>query len=210
MAPRNYKSGIREDAALRTRLAILDAAEYLFARDGFTRTRLPDIAGRAGVALNTVNASVGGKRELVQAVLARYIDHDVIQTALSEIESASSVDELIGRLVAGIRRTYEVTLRPALIIIDAARSEAALEPDYRAMTDTFQTRLQLLAARCVQLSTASARPDPEAVFGVFWFFLGYSAWQVLEELGWKWDERERWIVRQLSTAIADLGTTLTN
>jgi AcrR family transcriptional regulator len=200
-----YNSNVREDGAQRTRIAILNAAEQLFAETGYARTKLPDIATGAGVALNTVYASVGGKKELVAAIAARYVDHEVVHTALNDLDAATTVDELLRRMVAGVRRSYQITLRPALVVVDAARDDAAIEPIRQGMTESFRNNLGVWATRCAELHPESTRPDPRAVADVFWFFVGYGAWKTLEELGWDWDEREAWTGRRLADAIADLA-----
>lgn len=197
-------SAVREDAASRTRAAILDAAEDLFAESGYAQSKLTEIAARAGVALNTVYTSVGGKKELVHALVGRYVDHPVIQEALAELAGARSVEELLRTLVSGIRHSYEITLRPGLIVIEAARDDSALRPAYDAMTLPFLTRLRGLARVCAELHPRERRPDPEAVFEVFWFFVGYRAWETLAGFGWSWDDREQWTVDRLAEAIAAL------
>jgi AcrR family transcriptional regulator len=199
---RRYTSQIRNEAASRTRDAILDAAERLFAEQGYGATRLPQIAAGARVVVNTIYASVGGKRELIDAIVDRYVSHEVVLEALRDIETATTVDELLVRLVAGVRRSYQITLRPALIVIDAAHTEPALQPAYDRMTAPFRSRLEGIAARCSELS-AGPRLDGDVLGQIFWFYLGYSAWQELGALGWSWEAREQWIARQLTTAVAD-------
>lgn len=57
-----------------TKIRILDAAEKLFAERGFSDTSLRLITGRAEVNLASVNYHFGSKKELIRAVLARYLD----------------------------------------------------------------------------------------------------------------------------------------
>ena len=56
-----------------TRQRILDAAEMLFARDGFRGTSLRTITGRAGVNLAAVNYHFGSKKALLEEVIKRRI-----------------------------------------------------------------------------------------------------------------------------------------
>jgi AcrR family transcriptional regulator len=56
-----------------TRQRILDAAESLFARDGFRGTSLRAITGRAGVNLAAVNYHFGSKKGLLDEVIKRRI-----------------------------------------------------------------------------------------------------------------------------------------
>lgn len=52
---------------------ILDAAEALFAERGFAETSLRTITSTAGVNLAAVNYHFGSKKELIQAVFARFL-----------------------------------------------------------------------------------------------------------------------------------------
>lgn len=61
----------RERDADRSRLAILDAAEELFAREGFAATSLHDIGAAAGLSRGTPAYFFGSKQSLYDAVLDR-------------------------------------------------------------------------------------------------------------------------------------------
>ncbi|NRA84701.1 MAG: TetR/AcrR family transcriptional regulator [Gammaproteobacteria bacterium] len=59
---------------LDTKTKILNAAEQLFAERGFADTSLRLITSQAEVNLASVNYHFGSKKELIQAVLARYLE----------------------------------------------------------------------------------------------------------------------------------------
>ena len=67
-----------------TKTRILDAAEKLFAEQGFEATSLRDITTHARVNLASVNYHFRSKEELVRAVLARRLGRKRI-AALSAI-----------------------------------------------------------------------------------------------------------------------------
>jgi AcrR family transcriptional regulator len=69
---------------------ILDAAEALFAERGFAETSLRTITSTAGVNLAAVNYHFGSKKELIQAVFARFLT-----PFCQELES--SLDQLMAR-----------------------------------------------------------------------------------------------------------------
>ncbi|MCC5451243.1 TetR/AcrR family transcriptional regulator [Rheinheimera sp. UJ51] len=58
---------------MNTQLKILDAAQNLFAEAGFNDTSLRQITTKAEVNLASVNYHFGSKKELIQAVLQRYL-----------------------------------------------------------------------------------------------------------------------------------------
>ena len=112
---RRYDASRRRQAAARTREAILDAALQLFAGQGYAATPMTAIAERAGVALDTVYASVGRKPELARLLIETAIsgssqavpagERDYVQAiqAASDAETkiaiyASAVRAIAGRL----------------------------------------------------------------------------------------------------------------
>ena len=71
---RRYDASGRQASARRTRRRVLAAAHHLFVKRGYAQTTMVAIAKRAGVSIETVYESVGGKAQLV-----RYL----VETALS-------------------------------------------------------------------------------------------------------------------------------
>ena len=57
-----------------TKTKILNAAEQLFAEKGFTTTSLREITSDAEVNLAAVNYHFGSKKELIKALMKRYLD----------------------------------------------------------------------------------------------------------------------------------------
>lgn len=79
-----------------TKNKILDAAEQLFADKGFNGTSLREITGVAGVNLAAVNYHFGSKKELIKAVMSRYMDElsPALESALSLLCQADSKPSL--------------------------------------------------------------------------------------------------------------------
>lgn len=65
---RPYESPRRREQAAATRLAILEAAERLFAAHGYVGTSVAEIADAGGVALKTVYAVFGTKAEVLRGL----------------------------------------------------------------------------------------------------------------------------------------------
>ena len=66
MSRPSYDASRRQQAAARSRTAILDAARSLFVRHGYAATTMGDVATRAGVAPATAAAAFGGKAGLLK------------------------------------------------------------------------------------------------------------------------------------------------
>jgi AcrR family transcriptional regulator len=69
--PRRYDSPARRQQALRTRNAVLDAAQARFLDVGYAAGTVLAIADDAGVSVETVYKSFGGKAGLVRAIWER-------------------------------------------------------------------------------------------------------------------------------------------
>lgn len=88
-----------------TKTRILDAAEKLFAERGFSETSLRLITSKAEVNLASVNYHFGSKKELIRAVLARYLDVFMPAASteikrLDAIPAQATLEEILSSLVA--------------------------------------------------------------------------------------------------------------
>ncbi|NRB25109.1 TetR/AcrR family transcriptional regulator [Shewanella sp.] len=99
-----------------TKTRILDAAEKLFAERGFSETSLRLITSKAEVNLASVNYHFGSKKELIRAVLARYLDV-FMPAASSEIMSLQSADK-----EASLNDIFSALVKP-LLDLNQLRSE---------------------------------------------------------------------------------------
>src|SRR5215510_12190461 len=98
MTKRAYDSSSRRKAAQATRQSILDAARRLFLEKGYAATTVPEIAGAAGIAVDTVYAAVGKKpslfRLLVEAAISggdRAVpaeERDYVRAIRKEVDAA--------------------------------------------------------------------------------------------------------------------------
>ncbi|WP_371378467.1 TetR/AcrR family transcriptional regulator [Thalassotalea aquiviva] len=70
-----------------TKSKILNAAESLFAEKGFTGTSLREITSIAEVNLAAVNYHFGSKKELIKALMKRYLDQfsPLLETSLTKV-----------------------------------------------------------------------------------------------------------------------------
>jgi AcrR family transcriptional regulator len=68
-ARRRYHSPLRADQAEQTRRRVLEAALSLFVDRGYAGTTIAAVAEQAGVSPETIYASLGGKRGLLEGVI---------------------------------------------------------------------------------------------------------------------------------------------
>lgn len=86
-----------------TKTRIIEAAEYLFALQGYGQTSMREITARADVNLASVNYHFGSKKNLIQAVLKRYFDvmmpqiDDALKTLIPSV-GRRGVDQVLQSL----------------------------------------------------------------------------------------------------------------
>jgi AcrR family transcriptional regulator len=87
---RRYRSELRAEQASLTRARILESAAQLFLGRGYGGTTLGAVAEAAGVATETIYASVGGKRRLLEGV----IEHAITPGGRSPDETVATMQGL--------------------------------------------------------------------------------------------------------------------
>jgi len=132
---RRYDVSKRREAAANTRKAILDAALELFADRGYAATPMTAIAGQAGVALDTVYASVGRKPQLARLLIEAAISGRSQAVPAEErdyvraIQAAPDAGTKIA-IYASAMRMIAGRLAPVLGIVQQA---APAEPELAAL-----------------------------------------------------------------------------
>jgi AcrR family transcriptional regulator len=193
-----YRSARRERQAQSTREDIVRAARRLFAERGYAGTSMNDLASAADVAVPTIYASVGSKRELLIALLD-LIDSEADVGPLNlRIAKATTGAEVIA---AGAQLTRQINERCG-DIIGALHTAASADPDVAAALEDGLRRHRdgtMRAAR--KLAKLGALRDGLAVKQAGAIFSVVSAHGVYAELtrdhGWSWDDCEAWVAQTL-------------
>jgi len=132
---RRYDSRRRQRQALRTRAAILDAAQHLFFSRGYAATTIALIAETADVSVETIYKGFGGKPGLVRAIWERGLE-GAGPIPAERRSDAMSGTELDARKVIsnwGVL-TSEVAPRVAPILL-LIRTAAANDPEMQALQE---------------------------------------------------------------------------
>ncbi len=87
-----------------TKAKILDAAEQFFADKGFNGTSLREITSQAEVNLAAVNYHFGSKKELIKAVMSRYMNElsPKLESALQNVcknDTPPNLEQVFGAFV---------------------------------------------------------------------------------------------------------------
>jgi AcrR family transcriptional regulator len=195
---RRYDATRRRQAAARTRTAILDAARELFTERGYTATPMTAIAERAGVALDTVYASVGRKPELARLL---------IETAISGTDQAIPAEQrdYVRAIQAAPDAQTKIALyaaavtamAPRLALVLAIIQQAAhTEPELAALWDKIAGRRAANMRRFVaDLATVTPlRIDPSEAADIVWATNAAELYQLLvSQRGWSPQRYERFL-----------------
>lgn len=195
---RRYNATRRRQAAARTRTAILDAARELFTERGYTATPMTAIAERAGVALDTVYASVGRKPELARLL---------IETAISGTDQAIPAEQrdYVRAVQAAPDAQTKIALyaaavtaiAPRLALVLAIIQQAAhTEPELAALWDEIAERRAANMRRFVaDLATVTPlRIEPSEAADIVWATNAAELYQLLVgQRGWSPQRYERFL-----------------
>ena len=186
---RRYDATRRRQAAARTRAAILDAARVLFAERGYAATPMTAIADRAGVALDTVYASVGRKPELARLLIETAISGTDQATAAEQrdyvraIRAAPDAGTKITLYAAAVA-AIAPRLAPVLgIIQQAARDEPGLAALWAEIAERRAANMRLFVADLA--AVAPLRLDPDQAADIVWATNAAEMYQLLVgQRGW--------------------------
>jgi len=165
--------------AERTRAAVLDAAERLFAEQGYEATSLEAIGRFAGVSRGTPGYLFGSKDALYRVVLARVLTAEA-ELVLAAQERATAAgggpEEVLTAVVDGF--VDFLVARPSFVLLverEAAAGGATLA-EVAAETPTVQVGLASLGQFLAGPAFGPAEPAPTllSLIALCWFPLAHA------------------------------------
>src|SRR2546425_1164279 len=152
---------IRSPGVEQRRLRILAAAAQCFAKSGFARTRIDDVAVSAGVSRALVYNHFGSKEELARCVRDHMLDEwtSAVDRALEEAKSAGDA------LAAWLRVNLTEDRRPlltALVAADAAPVLVDWDVAAERAMEEWRAKLEMLLRRGIASGGLRAELRPRA------------------------------------------------
>jgi len=210
----NNKAASRDPE--RSREAILDAAEKLFASKGYEETSLQEIGQLAGVSRGTPNYFFGSKEQLYGTVLDRVILAEYEAVSQTLLPSAIAKLEAKERIAGAISSFIDFLIaRPTFIqlIEREALNDARFLQKRSAYLDFFNRELELVKT---ELATGSYRSlDPVqlllSITALCWFPLAHTN-TFLQPLGIRasdtlfWEQRKQHIIELILYGILETKT----
>jgi len=205
---RRYDSTRRQQQAKETRRAILDAAAVLFVDPGYAATPLTTVAAKAGVAVQTVYAVFGTKRQLLSELVDVSIAGDDEPVALPDRAFVAEINALPGAAAKLTRYSHHLArtnARTAEVML-ALAGAATADPDAAAIwrKNQEQRRFGMRAFAATLMATGELRPDldVERVADVLWLAMDVRNYDwLVRQRGWTIEQYQDWYVRTVSGAL---------
>lgn len=180
----------RQEQAAATKRRIAEAAQRLFAADGYASTSLAAVAEAAGVASRTVYAAFGTKREILNLICESWLERaDARALAASVLAADSAVERLRG--AAHWLTVLYSTDFDVVRILDAAMDEDA--ETRTLLRSKLRGRNRVMDGLIASVTSELAVPLERAQT----IFRAFAATGVYNELvidsGWTPEQFENWL-----------------
>jgi AcrR family transcriptional regulator len=132
---RSYDASRRRARAQQSRSQVIEAAERMFLRDGYSSTTVQAIAAAAGVSADTIYKSFGGKPGLIRAIRDRAIEGEgpvPAERRSDEIQARDTDPRTIIRDWGAFVTELAPRGAPIMLLI---RDAAAIDPEIQALRD---------------------------------------------------------------------------
>ena len=188
-----------------TRARIVAAARVLMEEQGYGRTAIAEIARDAGVAVQTVYNAVGGKREIVNAVLdqaaaGQEAPRRVPEFMAERTDATSSVADMIDVLAEWFAQSQPRVAPVMRLIREAAAHDAGVAELEQARASQ---RLAHYGRAADQLRDRGAREMPREQIAALIWSIGHPQTyaQLVEVEGWSLDAYRAWVRDSLAAAL---------
>ena len=204
---RRYESRRRREQAAATRLAILEAAERLFAERSYAGTPVGEIAEAAGVALKTVYAVFGTKAEVLRALWNLRMRGDEEAVPLAERawfrETIDEPDPI--RRLALLARNARIVRERTGVLPEVVQQAAPLDEQIAELWERFQREFYERGMRAIAKTLERdgvLTVDVKTATDILWTLAHPDLYLLLvHRRGWKPDAYERWLTDTLRTQL---------
>ena len=205
---RGYRSEVRAARAENTRRAILLAARDLFTSEGYGAT-VAQVAQRAGVAVDTVYASVGRKPALVLAVIDMVLggtdqpipaeERDYVQ----QIRSAAGAREKITAYAHALTTLLPVVAPLQDALREAGRTDPSCAQAWSGLVERRAHNMRLFAQDLRRTGQLRADLDDQQVADIIWATNSAEYFLLLAQRGWTPDQHSAHLIDLWTRTLLD-------
>jgi TetR/AcrR family transcriptional regulator, regulator of autoinduction and epiphytic fitness len=207
-SPRSYDSSTRRAQAAETRRQVLAAATELFLERGYAATTMSDVSAAAGVAVQTVYSSVGGKADLLkQAVDVAVVGDDAPVPMMDRPDIRAIAAEPDGRrklemFAAHLARVQGRTARLMRVLQVAVDSDEAVEDLRRTLLAQRRQGMRAFAGDLRRRRLLRPGVTAERAADILVGHMDAAHYLTFrEDLGWADRDYRRWYVTVTAAAI---------
>jgi AcrR family transcriptional regulator len=195
---RRYDSTRRRAQADETRSAIIASARNLFIERGYGNTTLPDVARAAGVAVETIYASVGAKPELLHRAWDITVggdDQNIVFHERPEVLAIRAEPDLARRLMlhAAFATQTAQRITPFQLMVQSA---AGADPTAAAMLEEMgRQRLDGIGVMAADAAkTGQLAVSEQECCDIIWSMTDGMLWhRLVNERGWTNERFAQWL-----------------
>jgi TetR/AcrR family transcriptional regulator of autoinduction and epiphytic fitness len=207
-ATRRYTSPRRREQARDTRRAIITAAGRLFVDPGYAATPLTAVAAEAGVAVQTVYAVFGSKRQLLSELVDVTIAGDDEPVAIpdrpfiEEIRALADPRAKLHRFARHLAETHARQVQMMLALAGAATADADAAEIWRKNVEERRIGMTMFARELADTGALRTDLDLAQVADLLWLAQDVHNydWLVCKR-GWTPEQYQRWYVDSVSGLI---------
>jgi AcrR family transcriptional regulator len=203
---RTYRSPLREEAARRTREAVLEAAVEVFVEVGYAGATIEQIAARAGVSRPTV-FGVGSKAQLFALARQRAATGGRVTANDEGFQQLLAIPDARRLLTEFAAFTAAIAQRlgPLQLVLEQT---AGTDPELAQLLESSQQELLECASGIVAAvaATGSLRRDirAEAATDILWLQIQPTNYRrLVQERGWSHRAFERWHAAAMIAALLE-------
>lgn len=207
---RPYRSTRRKETAQKTRRNILEAAQSLFATQGYAATTLPAIAAEAGVSVPTITAGFGTKLALLEAVVNWEVRGDELPIPLSERdwwqEMINDPDprRRLSRYAKNARQIHQRTTDIFVIVRSAAEVEPAMAAFQRELGDSHYQDDSIMVRSLAKQGVLAPGVTEKQATDLLWALGSADLYRILVvDRGWQPEQYEQWLAAAWINAILE-------
>jgi AcrR family transcriptional regulator len=202
---RPYDSALRKHQAGQTRMRILDAAQKLFGERGYAASTVEAIAAEAEVAVDTVYASFGSKRSVLNSLLDVRVGGDEARIELLDRPGPQSVRRETdqARQITAFATDLSAIIERARPVDDIIRGAAAVDSDIAAFRVKAQEgryrNLQQLVSWVVDNGPLKAGLTEDDAAAIVWTMTSPEVHHLLRVVrGWTPERYTAWLRESLT------------
>ena len=203
---RRYVSPRRQEQARQTRRAILDAAAKLFVDPGYAAAPLTAVAAEAGVAVQTVYAVFGSKRQLLSDLVDVTLAGDDEQVAMpdrsfvAEIRAVTGLRAKLARYAQHLVQIHARQVHVMLALAGAATADTDAAAIWRKNLEERHRGMTMFATDLA--ATGEVGVSVERAADVLWLAQDIRNYDwLVRQRGWSTEQFEEWYVDSVANVL---------